>query len=100
MKDLGRVSNFIEVGTLLFGEKVKTHYKIEKDYDSSDDTVITFYLTRVVDEIVYTASKSFILHETFTGVLLETEDDDLYFLKYNFKRSVPTEDKDCISFNS
>ena len=96
MKNLGKVSNFLEIGQLLFSE-VGVHYKIEKDYEGTDDCIIIFYLTRVIDSIVYSAEKQYILHETFSGIMLETSDDDVYFEKYNFSRCTSTTFKDVIS---
>ena len=104
MENLGLVSNFIEVGTLLFGE-VNIKYEVKNDHQDPD--LLVFYLTRKIENIEYTATKEYEMFITSHGILLSSKDGDSYFEKYNFQSNISTstwedvlQDEDCPSFKS
>ncbi len=69
MENLGLVSNFIEVGTLLFGKDVKIKYEVKNDLEDSDPAVLVFYLSREIENVQYVAEKGYTMYITNYGIL-------------------------------
>ena len=67
MENLGLVSNFIEIGQLLFGPDVKIRYEVKNDHEDPDPAQIIFYLEREIENITYTAEKQYTMFLTAYG---------------------------------
>ena len=90
MENMGVVSNFLEIGRLLFGPDVKIRYEVKNDTQDSDPAELAFYLEREFDDIVYTAEKWYEAFVTTRGILLTDRGGDYYFEKDNFQSNIST----------
>ena len=95
MKNLGKVSNFIEMGQILFGPDTQIQYEYQPDHEISNNNCITFYLKKEIAGILYTAEKQYIIFETLGGILLDDSAEDIYFEKLRFSKNYQG---DCLSF--
>lgn len=96
MENMGIVSNFTQIGRKIFGQDVIIKYKVDID-QGSDGSYVRFDLSFYRNGVQYNAHTDLRFFETKIGILIDTDQGDLYFEKQNFQK---TEDEDCISFNS
>ncbi len=100
MENMGIVSNFTQIGSLLFGDDVIIKYKVDIDHVGPDGSYVIFDADFFRNGVQYKAHKQYRFFETKIGILIDTDQGDLYFEKQNFQSSVEDVVEDCPSFKS
>ena len=105
MENMGIVSNFTQIGRKIFGQDVIIKYKVDIDHQGPDGSYVRFDLSFYRNGVQYTAHTDLRFFETKIGILIDTDQGDLYFEKQNFERSdtwkeVLAVEEDCPSFKS
>ena len=89
MENMGKVSNFLEIGKKMFGD-VNIKYEVKNNYEDPDPAELVYTLKRIIDKVTYTAEKWYEMFITSHGILISSPEGDYYFEKDNFQSNIST----------